>query len=107
MGSEVGAQQRFEMKQPSNPHPQNGAWARRSPSQTRETAMNRQLPNPVEEPTITVPRAAAILRVDPRTLRAAIARDQCPVIRVGVAMRIPTAKFLNQYGLASGADSGA
>lgn len=64
------------------------------------TAISRSVPDPAIEPTIEVPRGAAILGVGVRGLYAAAARGEIPVIRVGRTVRIPTAQFLAQFGLA-------
>lgn len=43
---------------------------------------------------LTVPEAAQLLRVDPRTLRHAIDAGDVPAVRVSGAVRIPTDRFL-------------
>lgn len=63
------------------------------------TTTNRKLPNPVDEPTVNVLRAAAILGVSTRATYAAIERGEIPTIRVGRVIKIPTAKFLRHFGL--------
>jgi excisionase family DNA binding protein len=66
----------------------------------QETAMQdtRVLPDPAAEPTITVPRAAAVLGLGLRTAYDAVERGEMPAIRVGRAIRIPTVRFLAAYG---------
>lgn len=59
----------------------------------------RRIPDPVAEPTITVPRAAAVLGCGLRTAYDAVDRGELPAIRIGRAIRVPTARFLAQYGL--------
>ena len=57
------------------------------------------LPDPADTPTISVPEAAKILGVNARTVYNAVDRGECPSIRVGRIIRIPTARFLATYGL--------
>jgi excisionase family DNA binding protein len=52
-------------------------------------------------PTLSVPEAAAVLGVNPRTVYNAIDSNQCPSIRVGRAIKIPTGRFLTAYELES------
>lgn len=59
----------------------------------------RTLPNPEDEPTITVGRGAAILGISRRAGYGAVERGEIPSIRVGGRVVIPTARFLAQYGL--------
>jgi excisionase family DNA binding protein len=59
------------------------------------------IPDPAREPFINVARAATILGLHQRSIYLAIERDEIPTIRVGRALRIPTAKFLAQYSLLS------
>ena len=47
----------------------------------------------------SVPEAARVLGVNPRSLYSAIDRGECPAIRVGRLIRIPTARFREHYGL--------
>jgi excisionase family DNA binding protein len=61
--------------------------------------MSRLVPDPMLEPTITPPQAAEILEIGPRSAYNAIARGEMPSIRVGRTIRVPTARFLEQYGL--------
>lgn len=58
------------------------------------------LPDPDTEPVIDAPRAAAVLKLSTRAILYACQRGECPSIRVGRAVRIPTRKFLVAYGLA-------
>jgi excisionase family DNA binding protein len=52
-----------------------------------------------EGETLSVPEAARVLGVNPRSLYSAIDRGKCPAIRVGRLIRIPTARFREHYGL--------
>jgi excisionase family DNA binding protein len=56
------------------------------------------IPDPALEPTINAARAAVLLGVSARAVYQAIERDEVPAIRVGRAVRIPTARFLTKYG---------
>jgi|HubBroStandDraft_2_1064218.scaffolds.fasta_scaffold11006_3 excisionase family DNA binding protein len=47
----------------------------------------------------TVPEAAAILRYDPRTLRAAIVAGEVPAVRAGATYRVRVAWLRSQAGL--------
>ncbi len=49
--------------------------------------------------TLTVPEAAELLGVNPRTVYVAIERGECPAIRVGRNIRVPTARFREHYSL--------
>jgi len=69
--------------------------------------MSRSLPDPVAEPTITVERAAAVLGISRRSGYAAAERGELPSVRVGRSIRVPTARFLRQYGLLAGPDAAA
>lgn len=61
---------------------------------------DRTLPDPQKEPVLRVPRAAAILNLGVRTVYTQIEKDpDFPTIRVGTAVRIPTAQFLAYFGL--------
>ena len=53
----------------------------------------------LDRQTLTVIEAAQVLGVNPRTIYEAIGRDECPAIRVGRVIRIPTDRFLAHYGL--------
>jgi excisionase family DNA binding protein len=57
------------------------------------------LPDPHEQPTISVPEAAAILGVHPRTVYNMVTMGDCPHIKLGRLIRIPTAQLLEHYGL--------
>lgn len=62
--------------------------------------VDRTLPDPKIEPTLRVPRAAAILGLGVRTVYTQIEKDPgFPAIHVGTAIRIPTAQFLAYFGL--------
>lgn len=65
--------------------------------------MNRTLPDPAAEPTITVPRAGNIAGISRRAAYAAAERGEIPVIRIGGRIVVPTAKFLALLGLAEAA----
>jgi excisionase family DNA binding protein len=62
--------------------------------------MHGLVPDPALEPTISVARAAEVLGVNIRTIYYAVERGEMPAIRVGKAIRIPTARFLAAYELA-------
>lgn len=68
------------------------------------TTTRRAVPDPVAEPTIKVSRAAAVLGIGLRSAYDAIERGELPAIRVGRAIRVPTAKFLRSYDLAAPSD---
>jgi excisionase family DNA binding protein len=53
----------------------------------------------------SVPEAAAILGVDPRTVRRAIADGQIPAFKVGVSWKVPTA-WLRQAAELETAEAG-
>lgn len=57
------------------------------------------LPDPTAEPVINADRAAAILKISKRAVLYACQRQECPHVRVGRSVRIPTAQFLRKYGL--------
>lgn len=59
----------------------------------------RTIPDPATEPTIDARRAAAVIGVSVRTAYAACESGQWPAIRVGRAVRIPTARWLRAVGL--------
>ena len=52
-----------------------------------------------ERETLTVQEAAKILGKNPRTVYIAIERGECPAIRVGRIILIPTARFRKHYSL--------
>lgn len=56
------------------------------------------LPNPDEQPTITVMDAARIAGVARRTGYAAVQRGEWPAVRTGRAVRVRTRQFLEQCG---------
>lgn len=61
----------------------------------------RVVPDPDEKPTITVPEAGALLGLKKRTSYDAARRGDIPTIRVGRALKVPTARFLREVlGLA-------
>ncbi|MEU5668967.1 helix-turn-helix domain-containing protein [Micromonospora sp. NPDC047753] len=61
------------------------------------TNESRAVPNPTDEPTISVKRAAAILGISVRHAYVAIERGGIPSIRVGRKVVVPTARFLTKY----------
>lgn len=63
------------------------------------TTPDRSLPDPGAEPTITVPRAAAIVGISRRAGYAAVERGEIPSIWVGGRVVVPTARFLTELGL--------
>jgi len=64
------------------------------------TLTPRVLPNPADEPTITVKRAAQVLGIGERAAYYAAERGEIPAIRVGRCVRVPTGRFLAAFGLA-------
>ncbi|MGH3679143.1 MAG: hypothetical protein ACRDT2_02490 [Natronosporangium sp.] len=69
---------------------------------TASRAASRTLPDPEQEPTLRVARCAEILDCGLRSAYDAIERGDWPAIRVGRAIRIPTARWLRAVGLADG-----
>lgn len=61
---------------------------------------DRTLPDPTQEPTITVPRVAAILGLSNRAAYMAVERGEIPTVSVGRRLIVPTARFLTKFGLA-------
>jgi excisionase family DNA binding protein len=55
------------------------------------------VPDLSNKPYLNVPEAAAILGVNVRTMYNAVDRGECPSIRVGRVIKIPTARFLAHY----------
>lgn len=53
--------------------------------------MNREIPNPVDKPTVTVAQAAQILGIGRASAYIAIERGQIPALRFGRMLRVPTA----------------
>jgi excisionase family DNA binding protein len=66
----------------------------------------RTIPNPADEPTITIERAAAILGISLRAGYNAVERGDIPSIRIGRRIVVPTCRFLAVYSLA-GSDENA
>lgn len=66
----------------------------------RSAPVRRTMPDPVEEPTLSIARVAAILGVSPRTAHYAASRGELVTIRVGKRIVVPTRQFLSDYGLA-------
>lgn len=66
------------------------------------TTADRTVPNPDDEPTITAARLAAVLGVSTRAILYAAERGECPSIRVGRRVLIPTRRALDAYGLTTG-----
>lgn len=58
--------------------------------------MAARIPDPQQRPTITVPEAGAMLGLAPRTSYDAAARGEIPTIRIGRALKVPTARFLRE-----------
>ena len=67
----------------------------------------RSLPDPTAEPTIKAERAAGVLDMSVRGIYAAVERGDIPSIKVGRAVRIPTARFLERFGLSASEPSEA
>ena len=72
-----------------------------------QQSVRSTIPDPKEEPTITVERAAAVLGVGRRTAYAAAERGELPCVRVGRCIRIPTARFLRQFGFIDSGEGAA
>lgn len=68
----------------------------RSPG--RAASHKSQLPDPDEQPTITITAAARIVGVARRTGYAAAQRGEWPVVRTGRSVRVRTRQFLAQSG---------
>lgn len=60
------------------------------------------IPNPDEQPTITITAAASIAGVAKRTGYAAAKRGEWPVVRTGRSVRVRTRQFLRQCGFEEG-----
>lgn len=50
---------------------------------------------------LTVREVADLLRLDERSVRRAVERDEIPAVRIGNSIRIPTAAFRDMAGLPS------
>lgn len=61
--------------------------------------MNRRLPDPRDEPTLSVARVAAILNVSKAYVYVLIGNGEIPSLKVGSRIVIPTAKLLAKYEL--------
>lgn len=62
--------------------------------------MNPQsLPDPIIEPTLTVPVAGAFIKLGRAASYEAAKRGDIPTIRIGRRVLVPTAKFLDMLGL--------
>ena len=59
----------------------------------------RALPDPRQQPTITVKQAAALLGISERSAYEAAHRGEIPVIRLGRRMTVPTVLVLRMIGL--------
>lgn len=59
-------------------------------------ARRNVVPDPRQQPTISVPEAGALLGLRPRTAYDARRRGEIPAIRVGRSWRVPTARFLRE-----------
>lgn len=59
---------------------------------------DRSLPDPLSEPFISVPRAAAILGI---SRSSAYLAQEIPTVQVGGRRLVPTARFLRAFGLSS------
>lgn len=60
--------------------------------------MNRTLPDPLLEPTITVPRASLCAGISKDAGYDKVARGEWPALRAGRAIRVLTAKWLAAEG---------
>lgn len=61
------------------------------------TTPNRALPDPADEPTVTVERVAAIFGISRSAAYAAVDRGEVPHVRVGRSVRVLSARFLAAY----------
>lgn len=68
---------------------------------TRRNRTTQPLPNPVEEPTISVERAAAILGIGRDTAYLCVRSAEIPSIRLRGRIRIPTAALAGMLGVAA------
>ncbi len=59
----------------------------------------RSLPDPRQQPTITVKQAAALLGISERSAYEAAHRGEIPIIRFGRRMTVPTILVLRMIGL--------
>jgi len=57
------------------------------------------LPDPVQEPTIPIPRAGKILKISRSSAYEAASRGEIPTIRLGRRLVVPTAKLLALLGI--------
>lgn len=60
------------------------------------------LPDPLKEPTITVPRAGGILGLSRASAYDAASRGEIPTLSFGRRLVVPTAKLLALLGLDGG-----
>jgi hypothetical protein len=58
----------------------------------------RALPDPEQEPTITVPAAGRIFGLSRPSAYEAARRGEIPTIRIGRRLLVPTIKFLRMLG---------
>lgn len=61
--------------------------------------LHTRLPDPVEEPFLSVTRYAAMTTLSPRSVRRALDRGEIPHTRVGDRILIHTAAALRALGL--------
>lgn len=57
--------------------------------------------DPTQEPTVTVDRVAAILKISRASAYAAVASGEIPSIRINRRILVPTAKLLEMLGVTS------
>ncbi len=65
--------------------------------------LDRSIPDPKVDPTLPVPRAAHILGISPRQAYRLVLSGDIPSIPVGKRTVVPTAKFLDKFGLSPAA----
>ncbi len=65
----------------------------------RSESSRWSVPDPHEQPTITVKEAAALLGISERSAYEAAHRGEIPVIRLGRRMTVPTVLVLRMIGL--------
>lgn len=60
-----------------------------------ETRRTRTLPDPVAQPTLTVPQTAVLLGLSRNSTYEAAERGEIPTIRIGRRILVPTARLLD------------
>lgn len=73
-------------------------------AKARPASKWRSLPDPHEQPTITVKEAALLLGISERSAYEAAHRGEIPVIRLGRRMTVPTVLVLRMIGFDGAGD---